>query len=69
MLVLSDRQKSVLRYVGLDDDMPVTVREIAQALHRPESSVRAALVALERHGCVERAGVALTGGQTWRMAR
>ena len=69
MKILTDRQKAVLRYLGLDDDMPLTVREIAEALHRPESGVRSALQALERHGCVERAGVALTGGSTWRVTR
>jgi len=65
MKILTDRQRAIRRYLTLEPDMPCTVREIAEALHRPESSIRAALKVLERHGCVEKRGVALTGGATW----
>ena len=65
MRTLTDRQRAVRRYLSLDPDMPLTVREIAQALHRPESTIRTDLKALERNGDVEQRGVALTGGRTW----
>ena len=69
MKILTDRQKAILRYLALDPDMPSTVHEIAQALHRPDSSIRGALKTLERHGCVEQRGVAFTGGTTWAVTK
>ncbi len=64
MKIFTARQQSVLRYIERAET-PCTVREVAEAYHAPESSVRAAMRTLERHGCIERRGVALSGGATW----
>lgn len=64
MKVLTAKQQAVLRYIERSE-VPMTVREIAEDLRTPVSSVRSIVTALERHGCIERRGVAFSGGVTW----
>jgi DNA-binding IclR family transcriptional regulator len=62
--ILTARQKAVLRYIERCE-VPPTVSEIAAGFNAPVSSVRSIVTALERHGCIERRGVAFSGGVTW----
>lgn len=64
MKILTAQQQAILSYVERQE-MPHTVREIAEAHGIPVSTVRAILATLERHGCIEKRGVSLGGGTTW----
>lgn len=64
MKILNEKQQAVLRYIERSTT-PMTVREIAEDFNAPVSSVRSIVAALDRHGCIERRGVAFSGGTTW----
>lgn len=60
-------RKNALADVMASSGTALTVTELAERIGLAPSSAYGAMKALERDGRAEKAGVALNGGQTWRL--